>query len=104
MVLADRPSSASRCTARGTGFLPGLNAGGDFSDSGYVSFPQPVCWGLVVQLSGKVPALHSSKVKTAPVETVGGAFSWRTGMSTDVTDILRTTDLLGSASAADLGR
>src|SRR5208282_1814926 len=35
-------------------------------------------------------------------EAASDPFSWRTGMSTDVTDVLRTTDLLGSAPAADL--
>ena len=58
--------------------------------------------GLVVRLSGKHRYFALSKVKTTPVEAASDAFSWRTGMSTDVTDVLRATDLLGSASAADL--
>jgi CRP/FNR family cyclic AMP-dependent transcriptional regulator len=56
----------------------------------------------VVRLSGQHRHFTSSKVKTTPGEAASDAFSWRTGMSTDVTDVLRTTDLLGSAPAADL--
>jgi CRP/FNR family transcriptional regulator, cyclic AMP receptor protein len=58
--------------------------------------------GLVVRLSGKCRHFTSAEVKTTPVEAASDAFGWRTGMSTEVTDVLRTTDLLGSASAADL--
>lgn len=47
--------------------------------------------------AGKHRHFTSSKVKITLPKKASDASSWRTMMSTDVTDILRATDLLGSA-------
>jgi CRP/FNR family transcriptional regulator, cyclic AMP receptor protein len=56
----------------------------------------------LVWLPGKHRHFTSPEVKTTPVEAASDSLAGGQGMSTDVTDVLRSTDLLGSASAEDL--
>jgi CRP-like cAMP-binding protein len=56
----------------------------------------------LVGLPGEHRHFTSSRVKTTPVEAASDSLAGGQGMSTDVTDVLRSTDLLGSASAEDL--
>ena len=53
-------------------------------------------------LPGEHRHFTSPEVKTTPVEAGSDSLAGGQGMSTDVTDVLRSTDLLGSASAEDL--